>query len=117
MLFNFEIKVIIQILISYCLSIKYKFYLYSWISYFQTCINYKYYFTGGTISATQEQDFDNDNLRKNTYGLTGGVDFNINNFVLGVRSAWDVKNNDGDGNSTTSRYKNMLYQATLGYRF
>lgn len=74
-------------------------------------------FTGGTISTTQEQDFDNDNLRKNTYGLTGGVDFNINNFVLGVRAAWDVKNNDGDGNSETPRYKNMLYQATLGYRF
>lgn len=74
-------------------------------------------FTGGTISTTQEQDFDNDNLRKNTCGLTGGVDFNINNFVLGVRAAWDVKNNDGDGNSETPRYKNMLYQATLGYRF
>ena len=74
-------------------------------------------FTGGSISATQQQDFDNENIRKNTYGLTGGVDLNINNFVLGVRAAWDVKDNDGDGNATTPRYKNMLYQATLGYRF
>lgn len=74
-------------------------------------------FTGGTISSTQEQDFDNSNIRKNTFGLTGGVDFNVSNFVIGVRAAWDVKNNDGDGNSTTPRYKNMLYQATLGYRF
>jgi hypothetical protein len=74
-------------------------------------------FTGGTISSTQQQDFDNENIRKNTYGLTGGVDININNFVLGVRAAWDVKDNDGDGNATTPRYKNMLYQATLGYRF
>jgi hypothetical protein len=74
-------------------------------------------FTGGTISSTQEQDFDNSNIRKNTFGLTGGVDFNVSNFVIGVRVAWDVKNNDGDGNATTPRYKNTLYQATLGYRF
>ena len=74
-------------------------------------------FTAGTISSTQEQDFDNSNIRKNTFGLTGGVDFNASNFVFGIRAAWDVKNNDGDGNSTTPRYKNMLYQATLGYRF
>jgi hypothetical protein len=84
---------------------------------FSYLLSQKNDFTGGTISATQQQDFDNDNIRKNIYGLTGGVDLNISNFVLGVRAAWDVKNNDGDGNSTTPRYKNMLYQATLGYRF
>ncbi|WP_395050270.1 porin family protein [Flavobacterium sp.] len=74
-------------------------------------------FTGGTISSTQQQDFNNDNIRKNTYCLTGGLDFNLNNLVLGLRTGWDVKNNDGDGNSTTPRYKNMWHQLTVGYRF
>lgn len=74
-------------------------------------------FTGGTITTTQQDDFNNENIRKNIFGLTGGVDFNVNNFIISMRAAWDVKKNDGDGNSTTPRYKNMLYQATLGYRF
>ena len=74
-------------------------------------------FTGGTISSTQQQDFDNNNIRKNIMGLTGGADLNFGNLVIGVRAAWDVKDNEGDGTSTTPRYKNMLYQATVGYRF
>ncbi|TDD94211.1 porin family protein [Flavobacterium cellulosilyticum] len=74
-------------------------------------------FTGGTISSTQQQDFNNNNIRKNIMGLTGGADLNFGNIVVGLRAAWDVKDNEGNGNSTTPRYKNMLYQATLGFKF
>jgi hypothetical protein len=74
-------------------------------------------FKGGTISSTQEDEFSNDNIRKNTFCLTGGADFNVDHLVIGVRAGWDVKNNNGDGTSTTPRYKNMWYQATVGYRF
>lgn len=74
-------------------------------------------FKGGTISSTQEDQFSNDNIRKNTFCLTGGADFNVDHLVIGVRAGWDVKNNNGDGTSTTPRYKNMWYQATIGYRF
>lgn len=74
-------------------------------------------FKGGTISATQEEEFSNDNLRKNTFGLTGGVDFNVDQMVIGLRAGWDVSKNNGDGTSDTPRYKNMWYQATIGYRF
>ena len=74
-------------------------------------------FTGGSLSTSQQDEFDNSNLRKNIFGLTGGVDFNIDHLVIGLRGGWDVKNNDGDGNSTTPRYKNMWYQATIGYKF
>lgn len=74
-------------------------------------------FTGGTINSTQQQDFDNNNIRKNIMGLTGGADLNFGNLVVGLRAAWDIKTNEGSGSSTTPRYKNMLYQATLGYRF
>ena len=74
-------------------------------------------FTGGTISSTQEQIYTNDNIRKNTFCLTGGLDLNMNHIILGLRTGWDMKNNNGDGTSTTPRYKNVWYQATLGFRF
>lgn len=74
-------------------------------------------FTGGTISSTQQQEFDNDDITKNIMALTGGVDFNVDSLVLGMRAGWDIKTNEGDGNSSTPRYKNMWYQATVGYRF
>lgn len=74
-------------------------------------------FTGGLLSSSQEQEFENNNFRKNIFGLTGGADLNIDHLVIGVRAGWDLKNNDGDGNSTTPRYKNMWYQATIGYKF
>ena len=74
-------------------------------------------FQGNTLSSTDEQAFSNANLRKNIYGLTGGIDLNFDHLVFGLRAAWDLKTNNGDGTSDTPRYKNMLYQATLGYRF
>jgi hypothetical protein len=74
-------------------------------------------FTSGSFSSSEEEEFTNDNIRKNTFSLIGGADLNFNNFVIGLRSGWDLKNNQGDGSSTTPRYKNMWYQATVGYRF
>lgn len=74
-------------------------------------------FTGGTITSTQEQSYTNDNYRKNTFCLTGGADLNVDHLVIGLRAGWDVENNNGDGTTTTPRYKNMWYQATIGYRF
>lgn len=41
-------------------------------------------FSGGTINITQQQDFDNTDITKNIMGLVGGVEFNINNLVLGL---------------------------------
>lgn len=68
-------------------------------------------------SATVEQEFDNDNLRKNTFGASIGVDININHLVLGARANWDLQENNDDGSTSTPRYKNQWLQATVGYRF
>ncbi len=80
-------------------------------------INQRDVFTSSTNSYSQEQEFDNDNIRKNIFGLVGGVDINMKHIVLSGRVGWDVTNNNGDGTSTTPRYKNVWYQATLGYAF
>ena len=73
-------------------------------------------FTGTLAAIDQQKIFDNDNIRKNVLGLTGGVDINLSSFVVSARAGWDVQNNNGDGTSTTPRYKNAWYQATIGYR-
>jgi hypothetical protein len=74
-------------------------------------------FTDGTTIAQQETAFENDNIRKNTLCFIGGLDVNLNHITLGARAGWDVQKNNGDGTSSTPRYKNVWYQATIGYRF
>lgn len=67
-------------------------------------------------SFEQIQEFNNDNLRKNTLGLSLGFDVNVSQLVLGARGGWDITTNHGDGTSSTPRYKNVWAQATLGIR-
>ena len=74
-------------------------------------------FKNVTSSIAQEKEFENDNVRKNTVGFAMGLDINIRHIVLGARAAWDVMDNNGNGTSTTPRYKNVWLQGTLGYRF
>ena len=71
-------------------------------------------FTSGSFTVDQEQTFQND---RNVLCFLGGIDFNLNQFVLSARAGWDLQNNNGDGTSTNPRYKNVWYQATLGFRF
>jgi len=74
-------------------------------------------FKNASTSIEQEQEFVNDNIRKNTFCVTGGADINIKHIVISARAGWDIQNNNGNGTSTTPRYKNVWYQATVGYRF
>lgn len=74
-------------------------------------------FTNETMSIAQETEFVNDNIRKNMLCITGGVDITMKHFVIGARAGWDLQRNNGDGTSATPRYKNVWYQATIGYRF
>lgn len=74
-------------------------------------------FEAGGLSGEDQEDFSNDNIRKNIFGLAAGIDININRFVLGGRVAWDLQNNHGDGTSDTPRYKNVWGQVTGGFRF
>ena len=68
-------------------------------------------------NTTTVDEFTNDNIRRNTLGLVVGADANLLQFVISGRVAWDLYDNNGDGTSTTPRYKNVVGQLTLGYRF
>lgn len=74
-------------------------------------------FEGGGIDLEDQEEFENDNIRKNIFGLVAGLDVNINRVVLGGRIAWDLQNNNGDGTSDTPRYKYVYGQITAGFKF
>lgn len=73
-------------------------------------------FESGAISVDQQNDIENNDIRKNTLGAIVGLDFNFSRLVLSGRLSWDLQHNDGDGTSTSPRYKNVVAQATLGIR-
>ncbi len=80
-------------------------------------ISSKDVFENSFLDIEQEEEFDNENLRRNTLCFLGGFDVNVNSIVIGARVGWDLFQNNGDGSSTTLRYKNVWYQATVGFRF
>ncbi|PKR79631.1 PorT family protein [Brumimicrobium salinarum] len=69
------------------------------------------------IGVSQEEEFENDNIRKNLLGLVGGLNLNFNHVTVGVRLGIDLQKNHGDGSADTPRYKNAWGQFTIGYRF
>ncbi len=74
-------------------------------------------YTSGSSSFEDQTNFDNDNVLKNTLALTGGFDFALDPLVVGLRAGWDIRKNDGDGTTTSIRYKNMWYQLSVGFQF
>jgi hypothetical protein len=73
-------------------------------------------FTNSDFTTEEEEQFDNDDIRKNTVCFVGGLDINVRHMVIGGRVGWDLFDNRGDGTSETPRYKNVWVQATIGFR-
>jgi len=73
-------------------------------------------YTFGTNSTAQEQEFNNDNIRKNTLGFVAGADFIFSHVVVSGRMGWDFQTNNGDGTNITPRYKNRWLQLTVGFK-
>jgi hypothetical protein len=74
-------------------------------------------YQAGNASTVSQQNIDNDNARKNILGATVGFDITVHYFVFSARACWDLENNNGDGTTTVSRYRNTWMQATVGVRF
>ena len=84
---------------------------------FSYLISQRDVFSNTSTSYAQEQQFQQDNIRRNVFGVVGGFDINLKHITLGARVAWDVQNNHGDGTASTPRYKNVWFQGTVGYKF
>lgn len=81
---------------------------------FSYLLHQKDNYSFGSNSTDQEEEFDNDNIRKNILGFVGGVDLIYDSFIFSGRFGWDFQNNHGDGSSSTPRYKNRWGQVTVG---
>ncbi len=79
-------------------------------------LHQKNVFNAGGSTLVQETEFENEQIRKNVFGVTAGLDINIGHFVIAPRVGADLLNNNGDGTSTTPRYKNRWLQLTVGVR-
>lgn len=73
-------------------------------------------FTVGSNTLVQEEAFNDEQIRKNIFGVVGGLDFSVSHFVFAPRIGLDLLNNNGDGTSTTPRYKNRWMQLTVGIK-
>jgi hypothetical protein len=84
---------------------------------FSYLLNQRDVVTSSVTSYDQEQEFKQDNIRKNIFGVVAGLDINFRHITLGTRVSWDFQTNAGDGTSSTPRYKNVVFQGTVGYKF
>jgi hypothetical protein len=80
-------------------------------------IHEKNVYTFGANSTEQNEEFENDNVRKNILGFVAGLDIIISHVVVSGRVGWDFQNNHGDGSNSTPRYKNQWLQFTAGLKF
>jgi hypothetical protein len=71
----------------------------------------------GSLGADITNEIDNQNIRKNILGLVFGADLNFQNLILGGKISWDLQRNNGDGTSSSPRYRNVVGQITLGLYF
>lgn len=71
----------------------------------------------GDISGEMEEEINDENYKKGVFGLSAGVDFNIDNFLISARAAWDLSKTNKDGEESSLRYKNQVIQFTVGYTF
>lgn len=84
---------------------------------FAYLLNERKRFDSSPFSYDQEQEFENDNIRKNILGFVGGLELNFDHITVGGRVGVDFQSNRGDGTSDTPRYKNVWGQLTVGYKF
>lgn len=69
------------------------------------------------LSSEQEEEINDENFKKGIIGLSVGLDYSINNFLLSARGSWDLSKTDTDGDTSDIRYKNQVIQLTVGYIF
>ncbi len=93
-----------------------KFYIVGGPMYSYT-LNKRDKITSGGFSTEQLQEYDNENIMKNTAAVMGGFDVNFGHVIISGRASWDLFNNNGDGTTTSPRYKNFFTQATIGFKF
>lgn len=81
---------------------------------FSYLLSTKYELNG--FSAIDEENM-NDNNNRATLGISAGIDFTVQNFLISARGSWDLSKVNKDNSTSDINYKNQLFQVTLGYKF
>jgi hypothetical protein len=81
---------------------------------FLTSTNTK--FKTSNSSYEENVDNDNDNLRKNILGGVLGIEVASSNAIFSLRYNLDFQTNNGDGTSSTPKYKNQVLGLSVGIR-
>lgn len=81
---------------------------------FLTSTNTKFKSGSSIYENTVNQD--NDNLRKNTLGGVLGIEVASGGAVFALRYSLDFQTNNGDGTSSTPKYKNQVLGLSIGVR-
>ncbi len=68
------------------------------------------------FSAQQKALLETDKIETFAFGLAGGVDVNVKDFVISARTGWALTGNNVDVTTNTLNYRNMYYQLTFGFR-
>ncbi len=74
-------------------------------------------FTVSNASYETVVDEDNDNLRKNILGGVAGIEVSADRFVADLRYNLDFQKNNGNGTSSSLRYKNQVVALSVGFIF
>ena len=81
---------------------------------FSYLLSSKYELEG--IGSAEQDELEDDNNRA-TLGLTAGIDFTLQNFLISARGSWDLSKVNKDNSTSDINYKNQLFQIAIGYRF
>jgi len=81
---------------------------------FSYLLSTKYELNG--FSTIDEENMDDNNNRA-TLGISAGIDFTVQNFLISARGSWDLSKVNKDNSTSDMNYKNQLFQVTLGYKF
>lgn len=73
-------------------------------------------FTTNNVLYQNTVNQENNNLKKNTLGGVLGIEASAQNLVFSARYSLDFQSNNGDGTSTTPRYKNQVFGFSVGVR-
>ena len=79
---------------------------------FSYLLSTKYELNG--FSTIDEEELDDNNNRA-TLGLSAGVDFTVQNFLISARGSWDLSKVNKDNSTSDINYKNQLFYCNLNY--
>lgn len=76
----------------------------------------EYKFKTGNVNYENVVNNNNNDLRENVVGGVAGIEAGSGNFIFSARYSLDFQRNNGDGTSSTPKYKNQVVGLSIGFK-